>query len=139
MINMLAIIVLCVLIVASLFDWKWRLIPSIFLTGTLFLVLFLRASNLQFGVLGLVFALLIKDLIAISGKEFGIADIKIMVIISLFISTIHIFVQFMIIFIVAQFVYTILWKKILKRTDEMPFVPCLTIVYVIISVVGGVF
>jgi len=135
-VGILPIIILLVLIIASLFDWKWRAVPSVLLTGALFLTLFLRANNLPFAVLGLVFAILIKDMIAMTGKEFGIADIKIMIIISLFIPTIQIFIRFMVLFVIIQFIYTIVWFKWLKRTDEMPFVPCLTIVYIVLGLVG---
>ena len=84
MIDWLIFVVLGVLVLASFLDIKYKAVPSVLLTGMIFAVLLLRPDNLLFGVISFVFAIMIKDLISdVAGMEFGVADIKILVIMGL--------------------------------------------------------
>ena len=136
--TILSLIVLGALLLASFLDLKYRAIPSVFLTGLLFLVAFIRIENLHFGLLAVVFAGLIKELLENNDLEFGIADIKLMIVIGLMTSTINSFLVFIGIFAIIQLVYTsiLLWK--FGADKERPFVPCLLIVYVVLILLGVV-
>ena len=138
MINILIFLVLSALILASFLDLKYRAIPSVFLTGLLFLVAVLRIENLQFGILAFIFAWLIKELLENNDIEFGVADIKIIIIIGLMTSTFNSFLIFIGIFGLFQLIYTgiLLWK--FGADKERPFVPCLLIVYIVLILLGVV-
>lgn len=139
MIDWLIFLVLGVLTLASYLDLKYKAVPSVILTGTIFAVLILRSDNLFFGVLAFVFAIMIKDLISdVAGMEFGIADIKIFVIIGLLLVNAENFFIMIIIFLLLQFVYTLIWRLKVNRYEEMPFIPCLLGVYLTLILSGGV-
>jgi len=138
-INFLIWIVLGVLVIASIFDIKYKAIPSVLLTGTIFIALMLRPDNLLFGVIAFVFALIIKDLMSdVAGMEFGVADVKIIIVIGLLLANFFSLILMIIMFIVFQFVYTFIWRLRINKEDEMAFVPCLLAVYVALILIGGV-
>lgn len=130
MIDFLTIIVLCGLISASYLDLKYRAIPSVFLTGLLFLVAIVRIDFIAFGVLAGIFAWTMKDILSMKQLEFGMADIKIMIIIGLMLHTREMFLLFVGVFAVFQFAYTVLWTWRMGEDKERPFVPCLLAVYI---------
>src|SRR6056297_818137 len=139
MIDWLIWFVLGVLIVASILDLKYRGIPSVALTGLIFVVAVLRIGNLEFGILAGLMGWLIKDLIyEFQGIEFGMADIKILVVIGLLIPKIHFFMLFIGIFSIFQFVYTAVWQWRIGHDTERPFIPCLLAVLIALICVGGV-
>lgn len=139
MIEWLLFVVLGIFLLASYLDIKYRAIPSVILTGTIFVVLLLRPENVLYGLASFVFALLIKDLISdIAGMEFGVADIKVFVIMGLLVSIFQDFVLMILIFLVFQFVYTVVWRIRVSKTDLMAFVPCLTVVYIALMLLGVV-
>ena len=128
-----------VLVIASIFDIKYKAIPSVLLTGTIFIALMLRPDNLLFGVIAFVFALIIKDLMSdVAGMEFGVADVKIIIVIGLLLANFFSLILMIIMFIVFQFVYTFIWRLRINKEDEMAFVPCLLAVYVALILIGGV-
>lgn len=139
MIDWLIWVVLGVLILASFLDLKYKAVPSVLLTGMIFTVLLLRPDNLLFGVIAGVFAWIIRDLISdVAGMEFGMADIKIMIIIGLLLAN---FTSLMIMigaFSIFQFAYTVIWRWKVAKEGEMPFIPCLLAVYIALILVGGV-
>lgn len=130
MIDWLLILVLGTLIVASYLDLKYRAVPSVFLTSILFIVLVMRIENLQFGVMAFVFAWFMKDVLSIKQMEFGVADIKILTMIGLLISTMNGFLIFIGIFAIFQFIYTLVWQWKVGSDKERPFIPCLLAVYI---------
>jgi len=139
MIDWLIVVVLGVLCLASFLDIKYKAVPSVLLTGLLFIVAILRIENLHYGVLAGLFAWVIKDLIyEWNGLDFGMADIKIMVIIGLLIPTMNFFLIFIGVFSLYQFVYTLVWEWKIKGEIERPFIPCLLAVYVTLMLIGGV-
>ena len=138
MIDWLIWVVLGALIVASIVDIKYKAIPSVALTGLVFIVAVMRIENLQFGVLAVLFAWIIKDLISdFGGLDFGMADIKIMGVIGLMIPTMNMFLIFIGIFAIFQMVYTVAWIKFIGGETERPFVPCLLAVFVALMLIGG--
>jgi len=139
MISAIVGLVLGLLIFVSYFDIKYKAVPSVFLTATIFACLLLRPENLIFGVIAFVFGLLIKDMISdVGGMEFGIADIKILTIFGLLASGIYGLFLIIILFLIFQFVYTVIWRYWISKEEEMPFIPCLLAIYVTLMIVGGV-
>ena len=139
MIDWLVWVILGVLVLASFLDLKYKVVPSVILTGAIFTVLLLRPHNLLFGVIAFVFAILIKDLISdVAGMEFGVADIKILVIMGLLLPSASSLFLMILLFCIFQFVYTLVWRWQVSKTEEMPFIPCLLAVYVALMILGGV-
>lgn len=130
-ITWLVLVILGILIFASYFDLKYKAVPSVILTAGIFIALMINPENLTFGVICFVFALLIKDLIDnVAGLDFGVADIKIFVILGLLLVNFNALMTLIIVFLVFQFVYTLMWRWRISQEDEMPFIPCLLAVYI---------
>jgi len=135
MIDLLLLGILVCLIGASYLDLKYKAIPSIFLTGLLFATAVIRFEYLQYGILAGLFAWTMKDLLSLKELEFGVADIKIIMIIGLILSSRIEFLLFIGIFAIFQFVYTLVWIWKVGEDKERPFVPCLLAVYITILLV----
>jgi len=138
MIPALILILLGVLVLASYLDIKYKAVPSVLLTSMIFIVLLLRPENIYFGLVAFVFAILIKDLINdVAGLDFGNADIKIFIVMGLLVSNLGSLLGLIGVFLIFQFVYTLLWRGLVSNEEEMPFIPCLTAVYIAIALTGG--
>lgn len=134
----LILILLGVLIFTSYLDIKYKAVPSVILTSMIFVVLLLRPENLYFGIVAFVFAIMIKDLINdVAGLDFGNADIKIFIMMGLLVNNLGSLLGLIFIFIIFQFFYTLMWRWQVSNEDEMPFIPCLTAVYIAMALVGG--
>lgn len=139
MIDWLVWLVLGVLILASYLDLKYKAVPSVFLSGLIFIVLLMRPQNLLFGAILLAFGIMIRDLIDdVAGLDFGNADLKILVVIGLMFASSHVMFLFLIIFSILQFAYTTLWRTKISKDDHIPFVPCLLATYITLLLLGGV-
>ena len=139
MIDWLIWVVLGSLIIATFLDIKYKKIPSVFLTALLFIVAIMRVENIEFGILAGLFAWVIRDLIFESnGLDFGMADIKIMIIIGLLIPTMNMFLIFVGIFAIFQFAYTLIIKWKFNEEKEIPFVPVLLALFISLILIGGV-
>jgi hypothetical protein len=139
MLDWLIFVILGVLLVASILDIKYKAVPSVILTAMIFATLLLRPDNLLFGVITFVFAIMIKDLLDdVAGTSFGVADIKILVIMGLLLANFSSLMLLIIFFLVFQFVYTVIWRWKINKDEEMPFIPCLLAVYIAMILVGGV-
>jgi len=136
MVTALSLVLIFVFLIASYLDLRYKAIPSIFLTIFIFIVLIANPENLFFGVLAFVFSILIGELIGdVAGLDFGIADKKLLTIIGLMISTMHGFVIMLIVFMIFQFVYVTVWRY-KTNEKEIPFIPCLTAIYIFLLIVG---
>jgi len=120
------------LLLFSVIDIKFKQIPSIFLTGTLFVILALNPANLYFGVMAFVFAWLLYDFDFIGGA----ADIKIIVMIGLMISSFFNLSVFVLLVLIYGVVWKGLVKYLLKKEKEYAFVPALFFVYVVMCILG---
>ena len=139
MISALLLVVLGVLILVTLLDLKYKAVPSVLLTALIFAVLLLRPQSLIFGVVALVFGLMIKDLIHESnGLDFGKADIKILIVLGLLIVNIENFLIMIMLFLVLQFGYVVAWRIFVSKEKEMPFIPVLLATYIAMIILGGV-
>ncbi len=105
---------------------------------SLFVVAVMRIDNLYFGVLAGLLAWIIKDLIAdFSGLDFGMADIKIMIMMGLMIPTMNFFLIFIGVFAIFQLAYTLVWEWQIGGDTERPFIPCLLAIYIGMVLIGG--
>ena len=139
MIDLLIYIVLGVLVLATYFDLKYKAVPSVMLSGLIFVVLLMRPQNLLFGVILLSFGVMIKDLIHdVAGFDFGVADLKILIVIGLMFTSSHVMFVFLVVFAILQFVYVALWRSFISKEDLLPFIPVLLAVYVTLMLIGGV-
>ena len=138
MISWLIWFALGVLILASYLDIKYKAVPSVFLSGLIFICLLMRPHNLLYGVILLVFGIMIRDLIDdVAGMDFGNADLKILVVIGLLFTSSHVMLPFMIIFAFLQFAYTTLWRWKISKEDHIPFIPCLLAIFITLFAIGG--
>lgn len=135
MIDWLMILVLGVLIIASFLDIKYKAVPSVLLTGILFIVLIMRIENIAFGISAFIFAWFIKDILSIKEIEFGVADIKIMAMIGLMMPTMNMFLILIGVYSIFQLVYTLSWYKIIGHDKERPFIPCLLMIYIAMMII----
>jgi len=133
MINWLVYIVLGFLVIASLIDWKLRVLPSAFLTSMLFVVAFLNPANLWFGLMGFLIAYLLYELDYFS----GVADIKIMTMIAFMLSTTNYLLGFILLSVFFGVVWKALIKWRLKNEKDVAFIPVFLFVYVTLLLLGG--
>ena len=133
MINIIPIFVGAVLLVFSIIDWKVRKLPSILTTAMLFTVAFLFPANLWFGVLGFIIAYLLYE----ADYFEGVADIKIMTMISFMMFSREWFA----LFIVLTLIFGTAWKTILKwrtKQEKGAFLPVFLFVYIAMYILGGI-
>lgn len=131
-------VVLIALLGMAFLDLKYKKIPSILITLTLFMVVFINyQTSIPFGILALIFGLLMYEFSEGNNASFGIADIKILAIIGFMTTSILNFAYFLIIFAIVQVFYTGYYRMAINKKGEMPFVPALVIVYILTWIVGG--
>jgi hypothetical protein len=138
-INSLLYIVGFFLIVVSIIDIKWQEVPSIFLTGMLFVVVFVTAfanpMALTFGILGFIVSYLLYE----AGFFSGVADIKIFTMISFMVLNAFSFFLFLILVCVLG----IVWKTMIRigthktKKESFAFIPVFTFCYALLWVFGG--
>jgi len=138
MINILIWIVLGFFILVSLLDWKFKAVPSILMTGMLFVVafvntIFVNEQTLIFGILSYILAVLISEL----DYNHGMADIKATVIIGFMITTWQYFLMYIILLSIFQLIYTYIIRTWIYKKGEFPFLPLYLIIYVILMF-GGI-
>ena len=132
MIDWLVWIVLGFLLVVSLIDWKLKVLPSIMLTGMLFVVAVLNPANLWFGVMGFIVAWLLYEADYFS----GIADIKVMTIIAFMLSTTNMFFGFVLLTVFFGLVWKVLIKWRLKHEKDVAFLPVFFFIYITLLMLG---
>jgi len=117
------IIVMCFLLfLFSLIDYKFKAIPSVFLTSIIIVLLFLHPAKLYFGILALVYALFLYEFTFIE----GIADIKIITMIGLMINSISVLGIFMILVVL----YGTIWKLLVRWMYKRSKIKCKTIAFI---------
>jgi hypothetical protein len=131
-------VVLGFFILVSLIDWRFKAIPSVLMTGMLFVVAFvstvlINETTLLFGVLSFIFAKLISEL----DEHRGMADTKATVIIGFMLASWQGFIQYIVILIFLQMAYTFVMRTWIYKKGEFPFLPLYLIVYIILLISGG--
>lgn len=137
--NSLIWVVLVFLAIVSIIDWKFRKVPSIFLTGMLFVVAFISISqnpnSLNLGILGFLMAYLLYE------ADFfgGVADVKVMTMISLMLLN----TWYLLGFFILVGIFGITWKGIVKirmnKETEFAFLPVFFFIYIAVYMLGGLF
>ena len=133
MIQALIYIVAGFLIIASIIDLKLRVLPSIFLTGMLFVVAILNPSGLWFGAMSFIIAYLLYEADFFSGW----ADIKIMTIIGFMIATTNGLFGLILLTVFFGFVWKVLIKWKFRKDQEVAFIPVFLFVYIALWLLGG--
>jgi len=134
MVDWLIWIVLGFLMIISLIDWKFRVLPSVMLTAFLFVVAFLNPANLWFGAMGFIVAWMLYELDYFS----GVADIKVMTMIAFMLSTTSIFLGYILLVAFFGFVWKVLIKWRMKKETEVAFIPVFMFIYITLMMLGGV-
>lgn len=136
-------VLLGVLLIFSIIDWKFKKVPSAFLTGFIFVTAIVHFYNfetgmisLSFGILAFIFAWALYEL----GYLGGIADVKMIVIIGLMITSMQMFFVFLLMIVLFGMAYRLVFKYFLKeeKPENIPFLPSLYAVYVALYFIGGV-
>lgn len=140
----LAMILIVIIGIIAVIDWKFKQIPSIFLTGILFVVMMIQLFtpstwayfHLAGGLTFLVFAWMLYEADFIG----GIADIKIITVIGLMISNYPFLFIGVLLILLYGFVYKVIFRYVLKKdkNEDVAFIPCLFSVYLVLYFTGGV-
>lgn len=138
----LTIIIFALLGITALIDLKTKKIPSIFLTGIIFLVAMVNMTEITFGLIHMAFGILafIFAYMLYEGQFIGgVADIKTLTIIGLLVKNIPSFFLFILLTMVIGFIYKIFFRYVLKKgfREEIPFILALVLVYVLLWGFGG--
>ena len=123
------------LLVMALMDIVDREIPSVLPTTAILFITFyfvaLFPSHILYGILGFIFAWLLYEF------DFyrGIADMKAVIIISLFATSVIQFGVFMLLTVGLSLIYQLIFKYGFRyKRKEIPFIPLFFIIFCIFSV-----
>lgn len=139
----LAMVLLFVLGVVAIIDWKFKQVPSIFLTGILLATATIHLYNFEvgmisivFGILSFVYAWMLYEADFIG----GMADVKVITIIGLMLVNVQMFFTMMLMIVLFGMAYKMTFKYILKYEEgkEIPFILSLYAVYIALYFIGGV-
>ena len=141
MIINLAIGLIAILGIIAIVDLKFKKIPSILLTGILFVVamiqLFTPTGLAQFHLAGGVAFLILAWLLYEADFIGGFADVKVLVIIGMMINSYPMLLVGVLLTMLFGFIYKLIFRYVLKKKkeEEVPFIPCLFLVYVALLIV----
>ena len=136
MITTLTIVFTLLLILFTIMDIKTRAVPSVLLTASIFSLAVLRFENIQYALILGIFGYMLWEFSEAEQISFGVADIKIMIMIGFFMTSLLSFAGFMIAFAVGQVFYIFAVRKWTKM-EEIPFIPFLLALW-IGGLVGGI-
>jgi hypothetical protein len=139
----LAISLIILLGLVAIIDLFYRVVPSIFLTGLLLATALIHLYmfevgliSITFGILAFVYAWFLYE------AEFigGIADVKFISIIGLMISSVQIFFVLMLLIVLFGMIYKLIFRYGFKKdkAEEIPFIPSLYAVYIVLYFIGGI-
>jgi hypothetical protein len=120
--DVLLILFTLFLLGVAMIDYKYKAIPSIVLTAMLFVLAFLRFENLQWVIIMGVFGLLVWEFAHENEVAFGMADIKVMIMIGFFIGSLTSITIFLLCFGFGQVIYLTVMRRWTKY-QEVPFIP----------------
>lgn len=132
-------IVFLAIAVFAYVDWKSHAVPSFATTTVILALLLIQPENLIWGVSAFTFGWLLYEFDFLGGRFFGgIADVKVVTIIGLMISSLPEFASMMVATTGLSVVLSIIlyYRNNKKIPDEIPFIPVLLLVYVIVLLVG---
>jgi len=139
----LEVVILVLLGIVAVIDLFIKKVPSIFLTGIIFVVAMVSFHDLQYGMLHLSFGILafIFAYLLYEGKFIGgVADIKVLVIIGMMVFNIPSFFMFILFTLLFGIIWKVSYKYFLKKPShyEAPFIPALLLVYICLFINGGI-
>jgi hypothetical protein len=134
MIEWLLIIIGVFLLIASVIDWRFKALPSIFLTAMLFTVAMLNPANLWFGIMTFIIAYLLYEADFFS----GVADIKIMTMIGFMLSTTNYLFALILLTVIFGFIWKVMIKYRLKKAKDVAFIPVFLFIYATLYLLGGI-
>lgn len=134
MINSILLYVIAfLLLLVSILDLKFKQVPSILLTGMLFVVVAINPENLILGLLAGILALMMYE----SDYFGGIGDVKVMATLGMMVSNYY----FLFLSIILVFIFGISWKIFyrwrIKKDELVAFIPVFLFVYLTIWYLGG--
>jgi len=135
--EIIVIIFTLLLLVFSILDVKIRSIPSVLLTATILMLSFFRFGNFQWALTFGLIGYLLWEFSEAEGIEFGIADIKVMIMLGFFINDVQAMLIMLGLFAVGQVIYIYLIKRF-SRFEEIPFIPLFLALW-IGGLIGGIF
>ena len=141
MIINLSLVLIIVLAIISIVDLKFKKIPSILLTGILFVVamiqLFTPSGLAHFHLAGGIAFLIIAWLLYEADFIGGLADVKVLVIIGMMINSYPMLLVGVLLTMLFGFAYKLVFRYAFKKKkeEEVPFIPCLFYVYCVLLIV----
>lgn len=135
----LEIIVFLAIATYAYLDWRSHEVPSFSTTTLILALLLIQPENLIWGISAFTFGWLLYEFDFLGGKFFGgIADVKVVTIIGMMVSTLPQFATLMIAttgfsVILSIFLY---YKNDKKIPEEIPFIPVLLLVYLATLMMG---
>jgi len=137
----LTIVVAILLLIVAVLDYKTKSVPSVFLTGIILLVATVNLSEVTFGMIHLTFGA-IAFIYAYLLYEFdfigGVADIKVITIIGMMIANVPFLLYLIALVVVLGSLYKfILLAKGGEFNSEIPFIPILFMIFLILWVFRG--
>lgn len=133
MMDWIIIIVGVFLLIASIIDWKLKVLPSIMLTAMLFAVAVLNPANLWFGIMTFIMAWMLYEADFFS----GVADIKIMTMIGFMLSTTNYLFGLILMTVCFGFVWKVMIKYRLRKEKDVAFIPVFFYIYLALYMLGG--
>ena len=134
-IPILVIAVALFLLAISIIDIKLKAVPKILTSAVILVLMIVNIPNIFFGLIATMFGFLLWEL----GEIGGIADIKAMTIIGLMLSNvIQVFVFFIVVAVVGL-LYKAFMKYVLKKKQEIAFIPVYFITFILMNVIQFTF
>lgn len=121
------------LVIVAVIDWFSKAIPSILLTGGLFVVIALNQGNIFYGLLAFVLSYLLYE------ADFfgGMADIKVFTLFGFLLPSLYAFGVFVVLFAVLGMTWKVAYKWKHQEDEVCPFLPVFVFIYLGL-VVGGI-
>lgn len=113
------------LLMVGIIDWRTKTLPSIMLTGGLFVIVALNPANIYYGLLTFLLSYLLYE------ADFfgGVADIKIMTFLGFLIPDFFTFGIFVVFFAIFGMTWKIVYKWRNPKDTETAFLPVFLFVF----------
>lgn len=134
----LELIVFLAIAVFAYLDWRSHSVPSFATTTIILALLLIQPENLIWGVSAFTFGWLLYEFDFLGGRFFGgIADVKVVTIIGMMISSLPQFATLMIATTGFSVILSIIlyYNNAKKIPEEIPFIPVLLVVYLAVLAV----
>lgn len=137
---MLEILVGLAILIFAVFDFKTKAVPSFMTTAVILALLLIQPQNLIWGLTAFAFGWMLFEFDFLGGRFFGgIADVKVVTIIGLMVSSLEQFAIMMILTAGFSVILSIIlyYRNDKKIPEEIPFIPVLLLVYAVTMIAGA--